>query len=123
MKYILKWILFAILIYAFFFLSNLIIEGGSKDLTNLIYRSLMLSWPCLFFFIFTSRYIQKKQIIYKEFYSFSFIFYIIQSLIFYKSNIVNNLNKNYILSNIEAIFLTFTIILIVVGIVKYKIKK
>ncbi|GGK12752.1 hypothetical protein GCM10007084_40080 [Parabacteroides faecis] len=83
----------------------------------------MLSWPCLFFFICTSRYIQKKQIIYKEFYSFSFIFYIIQSLIFYKSNIVNNLNKNYILSNIEAIFLTFTIILIVVGIVKYKIKK
>lgn len=123
MKDIIKWILLATFIYMFFFLSNLIIDGSDNNLTNLLYRSLMFSWPCLFFFINVTRYISKKRILYKEFYVSSFSFYIIQSLIFYKFNIVNDLKVNYLLSNIEASVLTIIIMLVILGTVKYKIKK
>lgn len=123
MKTIIKWTLLAIFIYIFFFLSNLIIEGDCQNLHHLLYKSLLLFWPCLFFFIFTTRYTQKKKIIFKEFYISSFLFYIIQSLILYMPSIVNDLKINYLASNIEAIILTFTVMLVTVCIVKYKINK
>ena len=123
MKNIIKWTLFALFIYAFFFLSNIIIERGDNNLSYLLYRSLMFSFPCCFFFINVTRYIQKKKIILKELYINSFLFYIIQSLIFYKLIIINDLKSNYLLSNIEALILTFIILLIIIGTVKYKTNK